>query len=152
TFSVGARTFTATRVVRRTKQGATTKEARLEEITGGGSVVRASSADEVSEAVASLLGLSFDQFCRSVVLPQGAFDRFLFGLGIRRIGEVNAKLLHAQDQQVIATRTFLQAQPAASTAVPEVVEAFEQALGALSHDLAGWVLSTGQAHERNGHR
>lgn len=66
--------------------------------------------------------------------------------------EVNAKLLHAQDQQVIATRTFLQARPATGTAVPEVVEAFEQALGALSHDLAGWVLSTGQAHERNGHR
>ncbi|WP_330970472.1 ABC-type transport auxiliary lipoprotein family protein, partial [Lysobacter sp. A3-1-A15] len=66
--------------------------------------------------------------------------------------EVNAKLLHAQDQQVIATRTFLQAQPAASTAVPEVVEAFEQALGTLSHEMAGWILSTGQAHERNGHR
>jgi DNA repair protein SbcC/Rad50 len=78
TFGVGGRTFTATRVVRRTKQGATTKEARLEEVTGGGSTVHAGTADEVSAAVGGLLGLTFDQFCRSVVLPQGAFDRFLF--------------------------------------------------------------------------
>ena len=62
--------------------------------------------------------------------------------------EVNAKLLHARDQQVIATRTFLHAQPATSTAVADVVDAFEQALGVVSHDLAGWVLNSGAAHER----
>lgn len=78
TFAVDGRTWAATRVVRRTKQGATTKEARLEDVTGGGSVVRAGTADEVTSAVGRLLGLSFDQFCRSVILPQGAFDRFLF--------------------------------------------------------------------------
>lgn len=78
TFSIGTRTFTATRVIRRTKTGATTKEARLEETTGGGSRVLAGNADEVTQASESLIGLSFDQFCRSVVLPQGAFDRFLF--------------------------------------------------------------------------
>ena len=64
--------------------------------------------------------------------------------------EVNAKLLHAQDQQVVATRTFLQAQPAPSTAVPDVVTAFEQSLATLSHDLAGWVLASGARHERDG--
>lgn len=65
--------------------------------------------------------------------------------------EVNAKLLHAQDQQVIATRTFTQAQPAAGTDVPQVVAAFEQALGALTGDLAGWILSTGHAHDQQAH-
>ncbi|MTV24311.1 SMC family ATPase [Nitriliruptoraceae bacterium ZYF776] len=78
TFGVGPRRYAATRVVRRTKQGATTKEARLEEVTDGGSVLLAGSADEVTDAVTRLLGLSFEQFTRSVVLPQGAFDRFLF--------------------------------------------------------------------------
>ena len=62
--------------------------------------------------------------------------------------EVNAKLLYARDQQVVAMRTFLHAQPAASTAVPDVVVAFEQALGAVSHELAGWVLDSGAGHER----
>lgn len=66
--------------------------------------------------------------------------------------EVNAKLLHSSDQQVIATRTFLEKQPAASTAVADVVTAFEGALGEVSHDLAGWVLTSGHAHEQRAHR
>jgi DNA repair protein SbcC/Rad50 len=78
TFAVAGRTYQATRVVRRTKQGATTKEARLEDVTDGSTVTLAGNADELTAAVGRLLGLSFEQFTRSVVLPQGAFDRFLF--------------------------------------------------------------------------
>ena len=66
--------------------------------------------------------------------------------------EVNAKLLHASDQQVVAMHTFLHVQPSASTAVPDVVVAFEQALGAVTGELAGWVLASGAAHERNARR
>jgi DNA repair protein SbcC/Rad50 len=78
TFAVGGRTYQATRVVRRTKQGATTKEARLEDVTDGGVTTLAGTADELTAAVGDLVGLTFEQFTRSVVLPQGAFDRFLF--------------------------------------------------------------------------
>jgi DNA repair protein SbcC/Rad50 len=78
TFAVDGRTYQATRVVRRTKQGATTKEARLEDVTDGGLTTLAGNADELTAAVGDLVGLSFEQFTRSVVLPQGAFDRFLF--------------------------------------------------------------------------
>lgn len=66
--------------------------------------------------------------------------------------EVNAKLMHVKDQQVVASRTFLQAQPASATAVPAVVEAFDRALGALTGQMAGWVLASGEAHERGVHR
>lgn len=66
--------------------------------------------------------------------------------------EVNAKLLHASDQQVVAMHTFLHAQPSASSAVPDVVVAFEQALGAVTGEIAGWVLTSGAAHERNAKR
>lgn len=62
--------------------------------------------------------------------------------------EVSAKLLHVKSQQVVAARTFLQAQPAAGTAVPEVIAAFEQALASISRDLAGWTLTTGNGYER----
>lgn len=62
--------------------------------------------------------------------------------------ELNAKLLHSQDQQVIAARTFVQAVPARSTAVADVVVAFEQALAAMTGDVAGWVLDSGDRHER----
>lgn len=62
--------------------------------------------------------------------------------------EVSAKLLHVKSQQVVAARTFLQAQPAAGTAVPDVVAAFEQALATIARDLAGWTLTTGNGYER----
>jgi cholesterol transport system auxiliary component len=62
--------------------------------------------------------------------------------------EVTAKLLHVKTQQLAGSRTFLQTQPAASTAVPEVVAAFEQALTATSREIAGWALMTGEQHAR----
>ncbi len=62
--------------------------------------------------------------------------------------EVNAKLLHSIDQQIVASRTFLARHPAASTAVPEVAAAFDPALSQIASDMAGWVLQTGEAHQR----
>lgn len=61
--------------------------------------------------------------------------------------EVSAKLLHAQDQVVVGSRSFRHAQPAGGTGVALVADAFSQALAATSRDIAGWVLVTGQAHE-----
>lgn len=72
-FVVDGRHYTAARVVRRTKTGATTAEARLE---SDGEVV-ASGAAEVTEGVEKLLGLDIGHFTRSVVLPQGEFAAFL---------------------------------------------------------------------------
>jgi cholesterol transport system auxiliary component len=64
--------------------------------------------------------------------------------------EVNAKLLHAPDQDIVASHTFLQAVPAAGTDVASVAQAFDQALGKIGHDVAGWILASGDAHERSG--
>ncbi|MFC5570457.1 ABC-type transport auxiliary lipoprotein family protein [Lysobacter yangpyeongensis] len=65
--------------------------------------------------------------------------------------EVTAKLLHVKDQQLAGSRTFLQTQPAATTAVADVVAAFDQALTAVTGELAGWTLATGEQHERSTH-
>jgi len=59
--------------------------------------------------------------------------------------EIAAKLLHSRDQRVVDSRTFLEARPAGGTAVPQVVAAFEAALAAISADIVGWTLSSGQA-------
>ncbi|HEY7698734.1 MAG TPA: SMC family ATPase [Vicinamibacteria bacterium] len=72
-FSVEDRTYTAVRVVRRTRGGATTREARLE--SEGRTI--AGNADEVTARVREILGLDFAQFTTCVVLPQGEFARFL---------------------------------------------------------------------------
>ena len=72
-FSVAGVTYTAVRVVKRTTKGASTRDARLER---GGEVL-AADAKSVSHEVERLLGLSFDDFTKCVVLPQGDFARFL---------------------------------------------------------------------------
>ena len=73
-FTVDGQAHTAVRVVRATRAGgATTKEARLQR----GDEVLAGTADEVTEAVTALLGLTFEHFTTCVSLPQGQFARFL---------------------------------------------------------------------------
>lgn len=66
--------------------------------------------------------------------------------------EVNAKLLHVSDQSVAGSRTFRHMQPAAGTDVALVAEAFGEALGAVSREVAGWTLATGNEHQRQAHR
>ncbi|MEO6103881.1 MAG: ABC-type transport auxiliary lipoprotein family protein [Pseudoxanthomonas sp.] len=59
--------------------------------------------------------------------------------------EINAKLVHATDQRVVASRTFLQREPANSAEVGAVVAAFERGLGKLGAEMVGWTLATGEA-------
>lgn len=73
-FEAGGDIYTAVREVRRTKSGgATVREARLQM----GDKVVFDGAAGVTEGVEALLGLGFDDFTRTVVLPQGDFARFL---------------------------------------------------------------------------
>ena len=66
--------------------------------------------------------------------------------------EVNAKLLHVSDQSVAGSRTFRQVQPADGIEVGRVAEAFGQALGTISREVAGWTLATGNEHHSKAHR
>ncbi len=72
-FELGGSEYVATRIVRRTPKGATTKEARLE---CDGEVL-AGDAKGMNTAVADLIGLPFNHFTRCVLLPQGEFAQFL---------------------------------------------------------------------------
>ena len=66
--------------------------------------------------------------------------------------EVNAKLLHMPDQAITGSLTFRQLQPAAGTDAGLVAQAFGQALGTVGGEISGWVLATGEAHQRQAHR
>jgi exonuclease SbcC len=72
-FTVSGQGYTAVRVVRATKAGATTREARLQR----GDEVLAGEAKEVTAAVERVVGLGFDHFTKCVSLPQGQFAQFL---------------------------------------------------------------------------
>lgn len=65
--------------------------------------------------------------------------------------EFNAKLVHAADQDVVASRTFLHAEPAGSTEVAAVADAFSRGLQVLGGEAAGWILTTGASHDRSVH-
>ena len=73
-FDAGGSRYVAVRVAQRTKTGgASVREARLQQ----GEKVIAEGADDVTGAVEDLLKLRFEDFTRTVVLPQGEFARFL---------------------------------------------------------------------------
>lgn len=63
--------------------------------------------------------------------------------------ELHAKLLHAREQGIVASRTFLLAEPAAATDVGSVAAAYERALAALGREVAAWTLVAGEAHARS---
>jgi exonuclease SbcC len=82
-FELEAKTYVATRVVRRAANGSvSTKEARLECIDSA--EVLAGAEREMNAAVVGLLRLDFDDFTKCVVLPQGDFAQFLRAKGEER--------------------------------------------------------------------
>jgi len=94
-FTVAGAGYTAVRVVRRTRTGASTKEARLEawrDHDPADARTIAGTADEVSVKVHELLGLGYEHFTRTVVLPQGAFQQFLHGSQRERADLLNELL------------------------------------------------------------
>jgi exonuclease SbcC len=95
TFAIGARELRATRVVRRKPDGvgATTRAVRLEELAAdGSSETIAASKAEVQAAIGDLLGLTFDEFTKCVVLPQGQFAAFLHATSGERTAILSALL------------------------------------------------------------
>ena len=54
--------------------------------------------------------------------------------------EVRATLLRSEAADVVATQSFLQVEPASGTAVPQVVDAFDRALGRVDREIVGWTL------------
>lgn len=110
-FEVGGERYTAIRVVRRTPNGATTKEARLER----GEDVLAGRASEMAPKVEGLLGLDFDRFTKTVVLPQGRFAQFLHD----KASDRQELLRHLLDL-TIYTRMGGEARQRAATAAAQI--------------------------------
>lgn len=71
-FEVDGERYTVTRLVVRQGEGVSQRDVRLE---GAGAVVEG--VREVDARITSLIGLGFDHFTRTVVLPQGRFAAFL---------------------------------------------------------------------------
>lgn len=113
-FDVGEMSYSAVRMAQRTSTGgASVKEARLEL----GEQVVASGADEVTKAVEDLLKLRFEDFTRTVVLPQGEFARFLTATKAERQGLLRNLLgmdVYTRVRELAKTRAAVSAERAAN--------------------------------------
>lgn len=88
-FEVDGTSYTAVRVAqRKTGGGASVTEARLE----SGELNVASGADQVTRSIEELIGLRFEDFNRTVVLPQGEFAFFLTAPGAKKQALLRAVL------------------------------------------------------------
>jgi DNA repair protein SbcC/Rad50 len=74
-FQVGSDTYRVARTIR--ESGAS--QARLERLSNGSPTGLADRVKDIQEQVERIVGLDYDAFTRSVVLPQGQFDAFLKG-------------------------------------------------------------------------
>lgn len=111
-FSAGDQVYTTVRVVARTRSGgATTREARLE----SAGTLLAGDARSVTAHVERILGLTFDQFTKCVVLPQGEFARFLHDTPADR-GDLLVRLLDLEIYGRMAARARETAAAAAERA------------------------------------
>lgn len=78
-FSLGEDSYLAERLYAREKNdpdSVRNRHARLIKLSAGNQVL-ADKASDMDNKVAQLLGMSFDDFSRAVILPQGKFDQFL---------------------------------------------------------------------------
>ncbi len=123
TFDVGSQRYQVAREVRRTGQQIQQKSVSLVQFTdptateveadGPQPEVLAGEIKELNPAIEKLLGLSFDDFCQCVVLPQGEFARFLSAnAGARQ--QILLKLLGAAQYEGIGKRAGAQADQAAN--------------------------------------
>ena len=78
-FTVGGENYIATWQMHKTRGGRyeSTNRRKLEVLKGEERIVVESGVDAVNKAIVSLVGLTYDQFIRSVMLAQGQFNTFL---------------------------------------------------------------------------
>lgn len=151
-FDIAENRYVVARVVRRKGRAgkATTAEARLEEldrVEGNPSRPIANGAREVDEAVEQLVGLSFEQFTRCVLLPQGEFARFLHdeprdrrGLLLRLLDlgfyeSMRARADHIARTQHVRADTLIEQRAAVADGDSVVLEQAVAALRALDESI-----------------
>jgi exonuclease SbcC len=136
-FEVGGRLYR----VARTARAAGTPQTVLEQQTKKGFEPLAGRVKEIEDTVQKIVGLDYDAFTRSVVLPQGQFDAFLKGEPKERRKILVALLnLHVyEDMHQIANRRAIGARQEAEFVAIQLAkdygDATPEALGARQQEL-----------------
>ena len=124
-FEVGGKRYRVARTVR----VAGNPQVVLERQADGGFEPLAGRVKEIEEAIEKIVGLDYDAFTRSVVLPQGQFDAFLKGEPKER-RKILVALLNLgvyEDMQQIASRRALDARREAEFIANQLAGDFKDA-------------------------
>src|SRR6202034_3045941 len=118
-FEVEDQRYIVARELRRVGTQVSQRAATLERVTGpdGPTQVRAGDLAGVGEAVERLLGLSYEDFCQCVVLPQGQFADFLHATPKDR-QEILLRLLGAEHYRQMMVRANQRASEAGQRVGP----------------------------------
>lgn len=84
TFTLGGHRYTVQRSYQRPKSDPNSARAKTARLIEADDSVLADKPDTVTEAIERILGLTAEEFCRAVVLPQGKFSEFLTLTGGKR--------------------------------------------------------------------
>ncbi|MDR2167770.1 MAG: SMC family ATPase [Clostridiales bacterium] len=93
-FEVGGQKYTVERGFKRKTKGIDTTKCRL--TAADGTILADRLSSEVTAAVTRLLGLNYEDFTRSILLPQGKFSEFLFLKGEER-GKMLERLFNLEE-------------------------------------------------------
>jgi cholesterol transport system auxiliary component len=119
-------------------------------------------SDSVPNLVQSALVMGFEdsQKILTVARPGGAvrgeyqlvtelraFDSIYNAGRPEAVVEVHAKLVHSVDGEVVAAHTFRETEPASSTEIPAVVDAFSGSLDRVTSQIVGWTLTNGNRYQ-----
>jgi DNA repair exonuclease SbcCD ATPase subunit len=119
-FEAGGRRYAAVRVLGRDRRGrVSTREARLDELPGGGTWEDAmrsiAEGDDVTPAVQDVVGLPYKYFVQSVVVPQDRFAEFLHAPPRER-QDLLVRLLDAGVYEQVRRRAVVEEETARRTA------------------------------------
>ncbi len=146
-FRMGATTYR----IARTLKSSGAPQSRLERLSAKGALPVADRVKDIEEQVGRILGLDYEGFTRSVVLPQGQFDAFLKGKPEER-RKILVTLLGLdvyERMHAIVNRKAADARREAQFLVQQLerdfADATPEALDALRAELAGAMASAGDA-------
>jgi DNA repair protein SbcC/Rad50 len=134
-FEAGGQRYVVARELRRVGGQVSQRAASLERIATPGGLAEPGAPTEpmakdrgVADAVERLLGLSYEDFCQCVVLPQGQFAAFLHAKASER-QEILLRLLGAERYQQIMKKANQRASEATqrAAALTETLTAFDDA-------------------------
>ena len=143
TSQLGQRRYRITRTLRRNKAA----KVIFEDVSNGDGILVADKVADANQAVERLLGVGYEGFSQSVILPQGQFDRFLRSQGgarravltellrLERYERMRRLAVQSKDKTAVEVQSFERQLGDYGQATPDAVETMRASVAAADEAL-----------------